>query len=94
MLAGRRRAGAVDGKARPGAGATERDADQVAEEILWTKELGIGDGTHQSLPRARQILQAAILENLNFEIGNPGDKDKETSAQAQAKLAAATKLVR
>ncbi len=70
----------------PKSDVTKETADVVAEEILWTKELGISDGTYQTLPQAREVVQAAILEGLNFDIGNPSHKDKSKSAKAKAKL--------
>ncbi len=73
----------------PNAAAAEEDADSVAEEIIWSKEAGIGDGTYKSLPESRRVIQAAILENLGFEIGHPGHKDPAKRKQAVEKLDAA-----
>lgn len=81
------------GRFEPHAEVTEQTADSVAEETVWTKALGISDATYKTLPQARLILQAAILENLNFEIGNPGDKDNDKAAKAKAKLAEAKKTL-
>jgi hypothetical protein len=77
----------------PSTVATEEDADSIAEEIIWAKEAGIGDGTYKSLPDARRVIQAAILENLGFEIGHPGDRDPARRKTANETLETAKATV-
>jgi len=65
---------------------TKRTASAVAEEVIWTKELGIGNGTYASLPKTRRILQSWILECIGFEIGNPADSDPSKRQAALKRL--------
>jgi len=75
----------------PEAPVTEANADAVAEELIWTKALGLSHGTFRTLPDARRRLQAAILEALDFEIGDPAHADEAGRAAALKKLAEAKK---
>ncbi len=66
---------------------SDDNADLVAEDLVWTKTLGISDGTPATLPNARRVLQALILEPLvGFPIGDPADKDPAGRKAASAKL--------
>ena len=65
---------------------TAANADAVAEELVWTKALGLGDGTPGTLPLARFVLQALILEAVDGEIGDPGEPDLARAGAAIKKL--------
>ena len=73
----------------PDAPVTAENADSVAEELVWTKALGLSDGTPKTLPVARQTLQALILESVGFSVGDPGDPNSTSAAGAKMKLNAA-----
>jgi hypothetical protein len=73
----------------PDAPVTAENADSVAEELVWTKALGLGDGTLKTLPAARQTLQALILESIGFSVGDPGDPNSTSAAGAKTRLNAA-----
>jgi hypothetical protein len=75
----------------PNAKVTERNADAVAEELIWTRRLGLGDGTPTGLPQARRTVQALLLERMGFEIGDPSDPDPAKRKDAIAKLSRARK---
>jgi hypothetical protein len=66
--------------------ATAENADTVAEELVWTKALGLSDAAPKTLPPARFTLQALILEAVGYEIGDPGDSDFAKAAAAIKKL--------
>jgi hypothetical protein len=70
----------------------EKNADAVAEELVWTQRIGLTDGTIAKLPDARKVLQALILERLGFEIGDPRDADNNKREAARKKLADATRV--
>jgi hypothetical protein len=65
---------------------TAANADAVAEELVWTKALGLGDGTPRTLALARFVLQALILEAVDGEIGDPGEADLAKAGAAIKKL--------
>lgn len=65
---------------------TEANASTVAEELVWAKRLGLGDGTPKTLAETRTAIQAAILEQMGFEIGNPLDTDPAKRDVACKKL--------
>ncbi|MCX5653884.1 MAG: hypothetical protein NTY65_04450 [Planctomycetota bacterium] len=73
----------------PDAPVTAENADSVAEELVWTKALGLSDGSPKTLPVARQTLQALILESIGYSIGDPGDPNSTSAAAAKTKLNAA-----
>ncbi len=71
---------------------TEKNAEAVAEELVWTQRIGLTDGTIAKLPDARRVFQALILERLGFEIGDPMDADNTKREAARRKLADATRV--
>ena len=58
----------------------------MAEELVWTAALGLGDGKMESLPDTRRLIQAGILEALGFHIGNPTDPNTEKRETALKNL--------
>jgi hypothetical protein len=71
---------------------TEKNAEAVAEELVWTQRIGLTDGTIAKLPEARRVFQALILEQLGFEIGDPMHADDTKREEARNKLADATRV--
>jgi len=69
--------------------ATEKNAEAVAEELVWTQRIGLTEGTIAKLPDSRRVFQALILEQLGFEIGDPMDADNTKREAARKKLAEA-----
>jgi len=70
----------------PAAPVTDANAQAVAEEVVWTKAIGLSDGTLESLPAARRILQGLILEKMGFEIGDLTDADPDRRAMAEKRF--------
>ena len=62
----------------PCAGVSTENACDVAEEIVWEQELGYGDGTHASLPLARERIVREILHELGFDSNEEPGAIKET----------------
>ncbi|HUV39222.1 MAG TPA: hypothetical protein VMY39_06390, partial [Planctomycetota bacterium] len=52
----------------PEAPVTAENASAVAEEMIWAKVLGIGDGRYASLTHTRRVIQATILDAVGFKI--------------------------
>ena len=71
----------------PRAAVTEANADEVAEELVWTKALKLSDGTMENLPEVRSQLQAAILEGIGLSIGDPIAPDSAERGAARERLA-------
>ena len=73
----------------PKAPVEESNAVEVAEEIVWTQAMDLGNGTRGALPEARVILQAAILAGMGFDtarvLKSATIDDKALSALQQAK---------
>ena len=80
------------GRFNPDAPVTEMTAEAVAEELIWTRRIGLTDGTVAKLPDSRKTFQALILERLGFEIGDPISLDKSKREAAQQRLAASMKV--
>jgi hypothetical protein len=69
----------------PDAAVTEANAAGVAEELVWTQALGLGDGDYKNLPDTRRLLQAGMLGALGFGVADPTDADlskRETARKA------------
>lgn len=70
----------------PARAASREDAYAVAEELIWTQQLGLSDGTIASLPAARIALQAFILEALGYDVGDPTDPNESKRRLALRRL--------
>jgi hypothetical protein len=73
----------------PDLAVTHKNAEAVAEELIWTQRIRLSDGTAAKLPDARRVIQALLLEQLGFEIGDPMDADNTKREAARKKLAEA-----
>ena len=70
------------------------NAVAAAEDLIWTWRIGLGDGKAATLPESRLVIQAHLVERLNFKIGDPLDPDETLRKSAREKLAAALKVCR
>lgn len=65
---------------------TEANAEMVAEELTIMQSLSLGDVTWRSLPDCRRAIQALLLDQLGFQVGDPTDKDPAKRRAALQKL--------
>lgn len=78
----------------PAAAITEENAVEAAEDLIWTWRIGLGDGKAATLPDSRMVIQAHLVERLNFEIGDPLDADDARRKAARDKLAESLNVCR